>query len=77
MLHFAYTSKNMAENATGKNWMTKTLSLRNFLSDARQLWVYIIAKRRKPIMTHLQYKSIWRKKLSVNMPQFIERTHFN
>ena len=51
-LHFAYTSKNMSNNATGKNWMSKTLSLQSFLSDARHLWVYIIAKWRKPIMTH-------------------------
>ena len=41
----------MTDNATGKNWMSKTLSLQNFLSDARQLWIYIIAKWRKPIMT--------------------------
>ena len=50
-LHFAYTSKNMTDNATGKNWMSKTLSLQNFLKDERQLWVNIIAKWRKPIMT--------------------------
>ena len=42
-LHFAYTSKNMTDNAAGKNQMSKTLSLQNFLSDARQLRVYIIA----------------------------------
>ena len=52
-LHFAYTSKNMTDNATGKNWMSKTFSLQNFLSDSRQLWVYIITKWRK---------SIWKKK---------------
>ena len=28
----------MTDIATGKNWMIKTLSLQNFLSDARQLW---------------------------------------
>ena len=33
-LRFAYTSKNMTDNATGKNWM----SLQNFVSHARQLW---------------------------------------
>ena len=32
--------------------LNKTLSLQNFLCDARQWWVYINAKRRKPIMTH-------------------------
>ena len=37
-LHFAYTSKNMTDKATGKNWMRKTSILQNFLSDARQLW---------------------------------------
>ena len=41
----------MTDKATGKNWMSKTLSLQNFLSDPRQLWVYIITKWRKPIMT--------------------------
>ena len=51
-LHLAFTSKNMTDNATGKKWMNKTKSLKNFLSDARQLWVYIISKWRKPIMTH-------------------------
>ena len=32
-LHFAYTSKNknLTDNATGKNWMSKTLSLQKFL----------------------------------------------
>ena len=29
--------KNMTDNATGKNRMSKTSSLQNFLSDARQL----------------------------------------
>ena len=42
----------MNDNATVKNRISKTLSLQNFLSDARQLWVYIIANWRKPIMTH-------------------------
>ena len=36
-MHFAYTSNNMTDNATGKNLMSKTLSLQIFLSDARQL----------------------------------------
>ena len=50
-LHFAYRNKNMTDYATGKTeWVT--LSLQNFSSDARQLSLYIIAKRRKPIMTH-------------------------
>ena len=30
----------------------QTLSQRNFFSDARQLWTYIIAEWSKPIMTH-------------------------
>ena len=51
-LHFAYTSKNLTDNDTGKNWMSKTLSLKSFLNDARQLLVYMIAKWRKPTMTH-------------------------
>ena len=41
----------MTDKATGKNWMSKNLSLQNFINDARQLRVYIIAKSRKPIMT--------------------------
>ena len=36
-LHLAYTSKNVTDNATGINWMSRTLSLQNFLNDARQL----------------------------------------
>ena len=28
----------MTDNADGKNWMSKTLSLQSFLSDSRQLW---------------------------------------
>ena len=51
-LHFAYTSKNMTDNAILKNWISKSSSLQNFLIDARQLWAYIVAKWRKPIMTH-------------------------
>ena len=54
--HYAYTSKNMTDNATGKNWMSKSLSLQNFLSDASQLWVYIIAKWRKPISSTSQFE---------------------
>ena len=34
-LHFAYTSKNMTDNDIGKNWMSKTLSLKNFLIEPR------------------------------------------
>ena len=34
-LHFAYTSKNMTNDETGKNWMSKTLSLKSFLNDPR------------------------------------------
>ena len=30
----------MTDNATGKNWMSKILSLEKFLSDAREVWVY-------------------------------------
>ena len=63
-LHFPYTSKNMNDNATVKNWMSETLSLQNFLSDARQLWVCIIAKWRNPIITHQQ--SSWKKKKFTN-----------
>ena len=37
-------------------------NLKNFLGDERQLWVYIIAKWRKPVMTHYQYQSIWKKR---------------
>ena len=36
-LHFEYTSKNITDNATGKNWMSKSLRLENFLSNAHQL----------------------------------------
>ena len=32
-----HLSKNMTDNATWKNQMSKTLSLQNFLSGARQL----------------------------------------
>ena len=56
-LHFAHTIKIITDNATGKNWM----SLQNFLSGARQFWVYIIAKERKLILTHKQYQSFWKK----------------
>ena len=42
----------MTDNANGENWKGKTLSLQIFLGNARQLWVYIIAKWCEPIMTH-------------------------
>ena len=42
----------MTNIATGKNWMSKTLSLQSFFSDARQLWVSIVTKWQKPIMAH-------------------------
>ena len=34
-LPFAYTGKNMTDNATGKIWMSKNFSLLLFLRDAR------------------------------------------
>ena len=50
-LHFAYTSKNMTDNATGKNWMSKTLSLQSFSGDARQLWVILTSIRKTSLKT--------------------------
>ena len=48
---WSYTCKNMTNNAPVKNWMSKTLSLQNFLSDARQLWrisIHFEKKRNLP-----------------------------
>ena len=65
-LNFAYTSKNMTDNATGKNWRSKTLSEQNFLEDLRQLW---------RISSTSQFEL--KKNLPTNISQFKERTHFN
>ena len=62
-LHFAYTSKIMTDNATGKNWMSKTFSLQNFASDARQLW---------RISSTSQYEK--KRNSPTNMLQFIEQS---
>ena len=56
----------MTNNATGKNWISRTMSLPSFLSDARQLW-----RISRTVPVNLK------KKLPTNNPQFIERTHFD
>ena len=61
-LHFAYASKNVTNNATGKNWMSKTLSLQNFLSNARQIWVYIIANNNASQLWRISRNSQFEKK---------------
>ena len=51
-LPFAYTGKNMTDNATGKIWMSNLNESTTFLKRRTQLWDHIIAKWPKPIMTH-------------------------
>ena len=59
----------MNNNATGKYRMSKNLSLQNFLDEASQLWVYIIAKWRRSNLTQKQSEE--KKTLPINMPKFI------
>ena len=53
----------MTDNATGKNGMSKGLSLQNFLSDARQL-----------LSISSTGKFEKKRYLPTNMPQFIEQS---
>ena len=55
--------KKITDNATGKNWMSKTLSLQTFVSDARQLW-------RISSFSQLAKKI----NLPTNMPRVIEQS---